>query len=345
MTEWQLNSELKIKVSEPRRISPPGIRQWFPRLFHMPDGSILQFDTSVADEQYAISQPHGSLGRLSHDRGETWQEFAMPAHYGFPVALPGGRVRLFSYIVWQRDDGSTFIRSSDLSPGGKAWSEDQEAEIIVPQPVARDKTVPGLSALVFHRAVIYQPDGTLLATLCGYLEGDLKHRSMLLRSTDMGRTWHYVSTIAYDPELGSEGFNEPVMTRTVDGSLLAILRLGGRHYPLYQTRSLDDGQTWEPPQNLGVYSVDPEICVVELASRRILACSFGRPGANLMFSLDGNGQSWTKPVTLFTGNSTYYTGLRQVGPDRLLLVFDSNPEGTAWEAQDNQINAVFIDIG
>ncbi|MCW5854336.1 MAG: hypothetical protein KIT87_29980, partial [Anaerolineae bacterium] len=111
---------------------------------------------------------------------------------------------------------------------------------------------------------------------------------------------------------------------------------------VFYRRSTDNGATWSAPQDLGVYSVDPELCLMH---NGVLACSFGRPTVNVMFSLDGCGREWTAPTTVFTGNSTCYTGLREVAPGRLLLVYDSNSEGRPWDARDNQINAVFVDVG
>jgi hypothetical protein len=36
--------------------------------------------------------------------------------------------------------------------------------------------------------------------------------------------------------------------------------------------------------------------------------------------------------------------MAEVAPGRLLLVYDSNAEGSPWKAHDNQINGVYIDV-
>lgn len=327
---------IRLRVSDPARISPPGERHWFPRLFHMPDGRVLQFNAIVDDTTSALSEGRTGAARISADGGATWTEFPMPTSYGFPVTLADDRVRLFSYIIWQADGVATG-RWSDWT--GDGWTPEQRYTIDLPP--TRDK-VPGVSGFGFDRTVMLDSDGALLATIYGKYEDDAKYRCVLVRSTDEGRTWSTVSTIAYDPDLPvREGYNEPVMARVADGSLLCVMRTGGRTDTLRQARSLDGGHTWSRPQDLGVLSVDPDLC---LMSNGLLALSFGRPTVNLMFSRDGAGHTWTPPVTLFTGNSTCYTGLREVAPGRLLLVYDSNPAGSPWEAHDNQVNRVLIDV-
>jgi len=333
---------LRLTVSDAWRISPPGHRHWFPRLFELPDGSLLQFDSTVDDAIEAIRQESGSSWRRSFDQGQTWQELPVPAHEGYPVVLADGRVRTFSYILWQRDDGQVYGQTSDFQADTATWSASQPCLVNIPPAALRPHQVIGM---VLDRSVLREPDGTLLATLYGHLAGQAKYNCMLMRSKDDGLTWDYVSSIAYDPDIPGEGFCEPVMARVADGSLLAVMRTGGgyeRKFPMYQCRSLDNGQTWSASQNLGVYSVDPDLC---LMSNGILACSFGRPTMEIMFSPDGSGHGWTEPTTVYPGNSTCYSGLREVAPGRLLLVYDSNSEGSPWQAHDNQINGVYIDVG
>jgi hypothetical protein len=345
---------VKITVSEPVRISPLGNRHWFPRLFVLPDGRIIQFDVSVDDATEALREENGATVRIADANGLGWREIAAPRHFSFPVTLKNGVVRAFSYITWQRDDGFDVTAAmADFNPVTETWTERGEARISLPQRTRlRDQQVSGVE---IDRSVILEPDGSLLATMYGHLDRDEQMRTLLVRSEDDGLTWNFVSTIADvgtvgkrgNYEVGYEGFCEPVMIRARDGSLLVVMRTGG-YDPMFQTRSFDDGKTWEAPINLGALSVDPDLCMM---SNGVLACSFGRPTVQLMFSLDGSGDTWTAPQTIYSGprvngreNSTCYTGLRQVADGRLLLVYDTNSPGSPWEATDNQINAVFIDV-
>lgn len=340
-------AQVKLTVSDPIRLSPRGVRHWFPRLFVLPDGRIWQFDVTADDKTEALREERGSTGRLADADGLGWREIAAPRHYSFPVALKNGTVRTFSYINWHRDQSaSQFAAVADLDLDGLTWIDRPKARVNLPtRAVEREASVAGME---IDRSILLEPDGSLLATMYGVCEGDVRFRCLLVRSVDDGATWDYVSTIAYDPTVGTEGFGEPVMARVKDGSLLVLMRTGGFE-PIYQTRSTDDGRTWSAPQRLDVRSVDPDLCLMR---NGVLACSFGRPTVQLMFSLDGSGDEWTAPHTIYAGptvdgkeNSTCYTGLRQVADGRLLLVYDTNSSGSPWEAADNQINAVFIDVG
>lgn len=332
---------LSLTISNPWRISAPGHRHWFPRLFTLADGSLLEFNSTVDDAIEAIRHEKGSAWLRSFDAGRTWQPFATPDHEGYPVLLPDGRVRIFSYILWQRDDGQVYGMTSDWTPSVTEWSAAQPFSVNIPPTKVRPNRVSGM---VLDRTVLREPEGALLATLYGHLAGQEKYNCMLVRSQDDGLTWDYVSTIAYAADIPGEGFCEPVLARVADGSLLVVMRTGGgneRKYPMHQARSLDNGLTWSAPENLGVYSVDPDLC---LLGNGLLACSFGRPTMDIMFSPDGSGYGWGQPTTVFTGSSTCYSGLREIAPGELLLVYDSNREGSPWQAHDNQINACTIKV-
>jgi len=336
-----VDANIRLKVSAAWHISPADSRHWFPRLFESPDGSLWQFDSTVDDAIEAIRQERGSSWRRTRDKGRTWEELPASLHEGYPVVVADGRVRSFTYILWTRDDGQVYGMRHDWLSGATSWLDAKPFTVNIPPTEGRANQVAGM---VVDRSVLREPDGALLATLYGHYAGQPKYNCTLIRSTDDGQTWDYVSTIAYDADIPGEGYCEPVMARVADGSLLAVMRTGGgmeRKYPMYQSRSLDNGQTWSAPENLGVYSVDPDLC---LMSSGVLACSFGRPTMDIMFSLDGSGHSWTKPTTLFNGSSTCYSGIREVEPGRLLLVYDSNREGSPWKAHDNQINALYIDV-
>jgi hypothetical protein len=108
-----------------------------------------------------------------------------------------------------------------------------------------------------HRRIIELPSGDLLCTYYGWLKGDdtpstyashmKKTRVMLARSSDQGRHWRYVSTVAVDPAMGTEGFGEPVICRVSKGPsagrLICVMRTGRE---LRESISDDGGATWTP---------------------------------------------------------------------------------------------------
>ena len=56
----------------------------------------------------------------------------------------------------------------------------------------------------------------------------------------------------------------------------------------------------------------------------VLACSYGRPGNRIMFSVDGTGRQWTDRLKVYEypRGSFGYTGIVEVAPGQLLFVYD-----------------------
>jgi hypothetical protein len=117
----------------------------------------------------------------------------------------------------------------------------------------------------------------------------------MLRSTDKGKTWSYLSTIAGDPEGKQGGFMEPGIVRTKTGRIVAGLRNHGPDQAIYTTYSDDDGKTWAPVRKTAM--VGHPVDLIQLSDGRIMA-SYGirtphaRPmGVRACFSSD-NGETW-----------------------------------------------------
>ena len=197
----------------------------------------------------------------------------------------------------------------------------------------------------------------LLATGYGRAKGDTTSRAVILASGDGGFTWRYLSTVAAaDPSLVSvrayEGADEMSMIQLADGDLMAVFRVGsGRKWNLRRAYSHDQGRTWSRPDVLPAWSVYPQL---RRMSNGMIALSTGRPGINLWLSTDPRGTNWqsvdiaahhnacmTDPAARIgtfeiTPNqylsettkwqTSSYTGLVEVAPNRLLLLYDRDPE-------------------
>jgi photosystem II stability/assembly factor-like uncharacterized protein len=100
--------------------------------------------------------------------------------------------------------------------------------------------------------------------------------------------------------------------------MMAILRTLS-FGPLLQTRSNDGGKTWTPVTPLEEGSVSPDMVYM---SNGVLACSYGRPGSNLMFSTD-RGKTWDHHLVISDAKGFNYTAIREVRPGRLLYVHDA----------------------
>ncbi|MFC1452853.1 sialidase family protein, partial [Verrucomicrobiota bacterium] len=159
------------------------------------------------------------------------------------------------------------------------------------------------------------PDASLLAVFYGYrLDADRrphpKWQSYCLRSVDNGLTWRFRGIIGPDDNPPLAGYTEPSVTLLRDGSLLAALRTEcARMGPMYRTRSTDGGETWEKPEPMYPFGVLPKLLALQ---NGVTALSFGRPGAHMLFSQDGEGRSWENLIT-FVAESLEGTGIEGEG--------------------------------
>ena len=146
-------------------------------------------------------------------------------------------------------------------------------------------------------APIEMPDGSILMGVIGYgIDHDAKNTgAVMLRSTDKGETWKYLSTIAGDPGGKLGQFVEPGIVRTKTGRIVAALRNESPDHPIYITWSDDDAKTWAPPQKTSMYGGPTDL--VQLADGRVMATYGVRPqhsipcGIRACFSSD-NGQTF-----------------------------------------------------
>jgi hypothetical protein len=146
-------------------------------------------------------------------------------------------------------------------------------------------------------APIQMPDGTVVMGVIAYgLHGDSADKaSVMLRSTDVGRTWKYVSTIADDPGGKLGGFVEPGIVRTKTGRIVAGLRNHGPDNAIWVTYSDDDGKSWAPVKKTEM--IGHPVDLIQLSDGRLMAnygvrTEHARPeGVRACFSND-NGATW-----------------------------------------------------
>jgi hypothetical protein len=187
---------------------------------------------------------------------------------------------------------------------------------------------------VADHAIVALRDGSLLAAMYGQFTGDrvlmptmpeawkcFKYRTFVVRSTDRGKTWEYLATVAYDPSVGLESFCEADLLALPRGDILCFMRTGGsggKHTPLYLSRSDDDGRMWSRPRPIADRGVWPNACRLR---NGVIVCTYGRPGNWLVFSLD-DGRTWTGHFCFYDGPTTSYNSVEEVSADTLLVVYD-----------------------
>jgi len=299
--------------------------------------------------------------KRSTDRGKTWQPCTM---------LGEARVQL-------RDGTIVAIAGGD-SGGGAAHFDHMTGRGNIKVLLSTDDwaTVETIQAPVhlplgrkYHpvRGLVEMKDGRLLATMYGYMDGDqireespvaaelrtpwVKTRVIVIESADGGRSWRYLSTLSYNPHLGTEGQNETDLIQLQSGQLFAAMRTGihgevdphGREHldqPLLVAWSADGGRTWSDPQRVHVdgkliTGIYPRILLTEEGVLGILRC---RPDGSVILSPDGGGTFFSDEVTYFPAGDTTppHAGMQdmvRVGPDTFLVVDVMRKGGGAWYAE------------
>jgi len=235
----------------------------------------------------------------------------------------GSCISLF-YHAMRGERRDVFLDSMWTSPdGGQTWQGPVDVEFTIPG-VAEDPLGRGPA---FWRRSVQLTNNDLVTVAHTLFAGDSKLRVIALVSSDKGRSWRYLATVASDPKIRTEGFTEPIICQTADKRLICLIRTEGAM--MQQSFSNDSGRTWTPPQQAGVEGVAPDM---HLLSNGVLACSYGRPGVNIMFSANGTGNRWSHHTSIFSGitavnsttdQSTCYTSFAEVSPGRLLFIFDT----------------------
>jgi hypothetical protein len=212
--------------------------------------------------------------------------------------------------------------------------------------------------------------GRLIATGYARKEGEKMQQALVMASEDEGRTWKYLSTIAEPPlgdnpsQKGYGGPSETALIELADGDLMAVFRVGsGKSWPLYRAYSSDGGQSWSKSDALPAYSVEPSMLRIQ---NDAIVLASGRPGIRLWISTDTRGKKWQdvdivehhnrwapdptyqiqeRRDTPGTLQSSSYTGLVEVSPNRMVLVYDRGAKPSPASADDRtRIFAMPIEV-
>ena len=260
---------LQLVMHPPVRVMEDGGRQ--PFLFCAADGTLLCQAQFGSGQEPFRSKPKMvypiRLGmNISRDGGATWAPLVREKGHddvnleGSAITLSDGTIYMLdTYVVpgAQPDHGVAEVWKSHDS--FRTWEGPTTADVYLPAVEfagSTDDYGRGHQAAVrLHRSIIALPNGDLLATIYGRFAGDtapsaymptmMKGRCVLIRSRDRGASWAYLSTVAVDGGVGTEGFGEPVMARVSQGAhagrLICLMRTGR---DLYGAHSDDDGATW-----------------------------------------------------------------------------------------------------
>jgi hypothetical protein len=350
--------KLQVRIGEDKVIIPlhknPGP---IAQLKRLGDGSIVA-NTIYIDH---LTVP----GKRSRDGGQTWQDaVCLRTKDGGQTwnqgnleigesafEYPDGEAVMFYGWLGQeteKDGCYAFPFRRWTNHGEKQY--DETATIILPQKV--DKGQAGNILIYPNHSIISLRDGSLLASVQGRFpySRPLVHggwRVFTVRSTDHGKTWHYLSTVATDDEgRYDDGFCEPVLLRIPTGNILCIMRTGGLVTDVSDTERLrtskmvmcdgnlrficdpmqlsvskDDAMSWSEPRVVTKFGVYPNAV---LMSNGVIALCYGRPGNWMSFSLD-YGRTWGHTIQINdapeSADAGHYNSMVEVEPGKLLLVY------------------------
>lgn len=186
-----------------------------------------------------------------------------------------------------------------------------------------------------------EPDGAMY--MPGYAWSKTNKCAVLLKSSDHGRNWNVLSTIADTPAARDCGapfaspWVETVVARTSDGSLLAVMRTGSNSKtPLIAARSTDGGTTWSAvekvlagSQRRMVPGKMPGLCLLPNGVL-VLVTALSKNHCRVYVSPDGTGRQWSDGFVV-TSQSGGNTGSVCVGDDKLLIVTPASERLLAWQ--------------
>lgn len=336
---------LDINFGQHQLISTEGARA--PHLFRLRNGDVLLTFHLQGDMHF----PRRKAMR-STDHGRTWRDDPPRCYKEFAWGEnDNGVVLTFERDTFEVKQGQYIGRYFKSTDGGRTFDGPHETNVFVngvdsqgyppteahyPEPEhplhrfyspIPDWYQPLIDKASLRRGPMFwryilEENGRWLTSMQVRFYGDTGQRSVLCESTDEGRTWRFVSVIAYEYNKLIDGNCEPVMCRAADGSLLCMMRRWGNQ-PLAQTRSLDDGRTWSPIELQTGLGIDPDLCLMR---NGVLVCAHGRPGVNLMFSPDGSGHTWGYMRAIAEGHTSGMMSIAEVEPNKLLAVYDKRTD-------------------
>jgi hypothetical protein len=187
-----------------------------------------------------------------------------------------GKRFLGAHIITSKDNGETWSEASFIDTKGMPFS-----------------SLEGPTD-----APVEMPDGSVVMGIIAYaINGDAKnYSSVMIRSTDQGKTWKYLATMAGDPGGKLGGFYEPGIVRTRSGRIVAALRNHAPENAIWITYSDDQGKTWAPVFQTKM--IGHPVDLIQLNDGRLMATYGIREGRHASpggiracFSND-NGKTW-----------------------------------------------------
>lgn len=353
------------------------------RVSYVPGIKVTRGATKVIVAEHKSFCPAGSVfkynngdihvyDKRSKDGGKTWQQTEhILENSTFQYPGPDGEVLMFrsqnkgegdsnagrpEFSLQKTDKKGVFEVDFYRSKDNGLTRKYEPAKVYLPEELYE---LTG----VLCRKIIQIKDGSLLVSMYSRNTNgnsiENQFRSIALRSEDKGKTWHYLSTIAFDGKEDSrgEGFDETSILALDNGKILSFLRSGasyqaslgssnnnnwdnmmpfsyGIQSPIYLSSSIDGGKNWSIPDPITEFGVWPDAIQLE---NGITAVSYGRPGNWLMFNNSNVNESWGPIIPYYNGlyppDCGNYVSIEEVAPNTLLVVYARTNPNDRWQSE------------
>jgi hypothetical protein len=260
----EADGQLRLRFGEERMVLPRGLQ---PSMLCTTSGTLV-VQAQVPEKTFPTARMvyfNAMETVVSRDRGQTWTKIPLkPGDNG--LNMEGGAVQLRdgtilaldTYIMAGKRAGEGIGQLYTSTNDWRTLEGPRDVTFELPGANFHGSTDDGgrpHNAQRVHRRILELPNGDLLTTIYGWLEGDdtpcpytpkmKKTRMMLARSADRGQHWKLVSSVSVDPKIGTEGLVEPVLARASMGAnagrLICLMRTGRE---LYEAISDNEGATW-----------------------------------------------------------------------------------------------------
>lgn len=123
------------------------------------------------------------------------------------------------------------------------------------------------------------------------------------KTTDRGHHWDILGKIPFQEDVrrfhstideGIRGFSEPAFSVLKNGTFLCVMRTGF-DTPMYKSISIDGGKHWGTAVPFTSNGVAPKLLQLD---NGVIVLTSGRPGVQLRFCIEGDGEYWTEPIDM-----------------------------------------------
>ena len=327
----QLSSPVILSTATQKE--PWGFYQ-FPTIFRRDNGDLI-VQWSMNDDAVSAYGRERSGALMSRDEGDTWEEVvgSIFSRGRRRLEYPNGNVlrqstptavHLSNYPAFPKPvceesiNERLFYFEKDLPDDLRGmyftlWDKGSGKAVFfhgtVDDPQLLRCSVSGKMPVVWWVDMRILCDSTLVAGVYGgyYLNSKgkpLRSSVSFYKSTIQGHHWQLIGKIPYQPignkayeewvYDGQDGFTEPAFEVLNNGRFLCVMRSGDTT-PLYKSFSDDEGRTWTKPEPFTPNGVMPMLLKLD---NGVLVLASGRPGMQLRFNLNGDGEVWTEPIEM-----------------------------------------------